>query len=193
MCDQDEFRRIIIKQGEGLPTIPASADHRNGDWLETDVYESEWYHDILTGKVYIRTLTGVSTALGDPATLAVELDLSQIGSLDTTPVLAFSAPAGYGARFTREPYCIFDSDGTPFISASGESIQIHNSLSVGDATFLAKWTDVMIQTDGAWRSETFFGFRIVTGDVEIMSTVNIAGGGTNAKMTFYFDYELVPL
>ena len=40
MC-QDLNARIVIKQGSGVPTIPVSADHRNGDWLTTDIYEGE--------------------------------------------------------------------------------------------------------------------------------------------------------
>jgi len=49
-CDQSA--RILIKQGSGVPTIPASTDHRNGDWIATDIYEGELYMDTDTGLVY---------------------------------------------------------------------------------------------------------------------------------------------
>jgi len=54
MCNDDKFVRMIMKRGEGIPTIPSSDDHRNGDWLDTDIYRGEWYQDTLTGKVYTR-------------------------------------------------------------------------------------------------------------------------------------------
>lgn len=53
MC-QDQSARMIIKRGSGVPTIPVSADHRNGDWIATDIYEGEFYQDTATGIVYTR-------------------------------------------------------------------------------------------------------------------------------------------
>jgi len=50
----DKTARIIIKLGQGLPTIPVSTDHRNGDWIATDIYEGEQYMDTNTGLVYTR-------------------------------------------------------------------------------------------------------------------------------------------
>lgn len=55
----DETRRIIIKKGTGVATIPASADHRDGSWLATDVYEGEFYLDTATGVLYTRNTSGV--------------------------------------------------------------------------------------------------------------------------------------
>lgn len=51
MCE-DINARILIKQGSGVPTIPASTDHRNGDWISTDIYEGEFYMDTDTGLTY---------------------------------------------------------------------------------------------------------------------------------------------
>lgn len=62
----DEFRRIVNKRGEGEPTIPASDDHQNGDWIDTDLYEGESYEDVLTGKLYYRNSTGIEETF-DPA------------------------------------------------------------------------------------------------------------------------------
>lgn len=50
----DETRRIIIKKGAGVPTIPTSNDHRDGSWLATDIYEGELYLDTVTGLNYTR-------------------------------------------------------------------------------------------------------------------------------------------
>ena len=48
----DETRRIIIKKGYGVPTIPTSSDHRDGTWLHTDIYEGEFYFNLSDGFVY---------------------------------------------------------------------------------------------------------------------------------------------
>ena len=58
----DLTARIIIKKGEGTPTIPTSSDHRDGSWLSTDIYEGEIYIDTITGQVYVNngTITNLS-------------------------------------------------------------------------------------------------------------------------------------
>jgi len=63
MC-KDENVRIVIKQGSGVPTVPVSADHRNGDWIATDIYEGEQYQDTDTGIVYTRSSTGIEVVGG---------------------------------------------------------------------------------------------------------------------------------
>lgn len=50
----DITKRIIIKKGAGAPTIPSSADHRDGTWLATDIYEGELYLDTVAGLNYTR-------------------------------------------------------------------------------------------------------------------------------------------
>jgi hypothetical protein len=57
MCDKSV--RMIIKQGSGVPTIPTSADHRNGDWIATDIYQGEMYLDTDTGLFYTRNGSGI--------------------------------------------------------------------------------------------------------------------------------------
>lgn len=61
MC-QDQSARMIIKRGSGVPTIPVSADHRNGDWIATDIYEGEFYQDTDTGIVYTRNGATIEVA-----------------------------------------------------------------------------------------------------------------------------------
>ena len=53
MCENLTVRRAI-KQGSGIPTIPVSTSHQNGDWLPTDIYVGEQYLDTDTGIVYTR-------------------------------------------------------------------------------------------------------------------------------------------
>ena len=61
-CDKKE--RFGIKRGNGVPTIPASSDHRNGDWMATDIYEGEMYQDTDTGVVYTRSGTSITESNG---------------------------------------------------------------------------------------------------------------------------------
>jgi hypothetical protein len=56
----DETKRMIIKKGTGIPTIPISSDHRNGDWIATDIYDGEFYKDSDTGIVYNRSGVSIS-------------------------------------------------------------------------------------------------------------------------------------
>lgn len=58
MCD--EKKRMVIKQGSGIATIPVSADHRNGDWISTDIYQGEIYLDTDTGVLYTRNNTSIT-------------------------------------------------------------------------------------------------------------------------------------
>ena len=52
MSCQNEKKRIIIKQGSGVPTVPASSDHTDGTWIATDIYPGEQYQDTNTGLIY---------------------------------------------------------------------------------------------------------------------------------------------
>lgn len=84
MC-QDQSARMIIKRGSGVPTIPVSADHRNGDWIATDIYEGEFYQDTDTGLVYQRNGGTIVTASGDSKQLIWEALITQTGTND--PIL----------------------------------------------------------------------------------------------------------
>jgi hypothetical protein len=56
----DITKRIIIKKGSGIATVPATSDHRDGTWLSTDLYIGEFYMNTVNGKIYTRTLSGIS-------------------------------------------------------------------------------------------------------------------------------------
>lgn len=58
-CNQNSFQRMIIKQANGIPTVPATDDHQDGSWLVTDLYVGEWYQDLDTGLIYNRTPSGI--------------------------------------------------------------------------------------------------------------------------------------
>ena len=67
----DITKRIIIKKGVGIATIPASADHRDGTWISTDLYIGEFYMNTVNGKIYTRTSSGVSEIIYDVAAFEV--------------------------------------------------------------------------------------------------------------------------
>ena len=62
-----EYKRIVIKKGSGIPTIPASNDHTDGTWLATDLYVGEFYMDTATDKIYMRTAAGIEEVIYDVA------------------------------------------------------------------------------------------------------------------------------
>ena len=84
MCE-DLNARIIIKQGSGVPTIPVSADHRNGDWINTDIYEGEFYQDTATGLTYTRSTAGIIASSGLPTSGVWKARITQTGT--NAPVL----------------------------------------------------------------------------------------------------------
>jgi hypothetical protein len=83
---------MIIKKESGVPTIPASADHRNGDWIATDIYEGELYMDTDTGAVYTRNAGQIS--LSGEAVLYAQVDISaaELKDLLANPVLLVPNP-----------------------------------------------------------------------------------------------------
>ncbi len=63
----NETRRIIIKKGTSIATIPASSDHTDGTWLATDLYIGEFYMNTTNGKIYTRTSGGIEEIIYDVA------------------------------------------------------------------------------------------------------------------------------
>jgi len=78
MCG-DKFERRQIKMGSGVPTIPASTDHRNGDWIATDIYDGELYMDTDTGLTYTRNGASIIPA-GSGADNFANADLTLTGT-----------------------------------------------------------------------------------------------------------------
>jgi len=55
--------RMIMKRGNGKPTVPASNDNNDGTWVATDIYEGEQYMDLDTGIVYTRSGSSLLTVV----------------------------------------------------------------------------------------------------------------------------------
>lgn len=76
----DKYARMIIKSGSGIATIPASSDHRNGDWIATDIYDGEYYMDTDNGVIYTSN-NGVIQRVGSNGNyLSAVLVLDQTGT-----------------------------------------------------------------------------------------------------------------
>ena len=58
-----EYKRVVIKKGNGIATIPASNDHTDGTWLPTDLYVGEFYLDMGLDKIYMRTALGIEEVI----------------------------------------------------------------------------------------------------------------------------------
>lgn len=133
----DKFSRMIIKQAEGKATIPVSSDHRNGDWIATDVYPGEWYLDTLSGQTYIRNDRDI-LSIGDPTSLQQKLLITQTGTGAPSVVLLANTFNGAGTIvWTRTGTGVyegtlsgvFEANKTLLVCSSGavlnETIRIH--------------------------------------------------------------------
>ena len=91
MCD--EKKRMVIKQGSGIATIPVSADHRNGDWISTDIYQGEMYLDTDTGLFYTRN-SDVILSNGATSGREIKMIISQTSTNAPTQDLLITATVG---------------------------------------------------------------------------------------------------
>jgi hypothetical protein len=89
----DETKRIILKHGTGVPTIPTSNDHRDGTWIASDIYPYEIYVDSVSGLMYINSgglINEIITDLGTK-TFATYNDIQN--------QTAAAINTGYGVKF----------------------------------------------------------------------------------------------
>ena len=153
----DSFSRIVIKQGAGVPTVPVSADHRNGDWIATDIYEGEFYLDTTNKQLYNRTSSGIVKTDGTEKTHVCRLTQSGtnapvqvVGSsnLAGTISYAYDAPGAYRlistvAEFTTDKtFCFTGGSQVGFatfapISTTEIAIYTYNTSGVQANTWLS--------------------------------------------------------
>lgn len=193
----DTQARMIIKQGTGIPTIPASADHRNGDWIDTDIYVGEWYMDTDTGMVYRRTPNDQIVNASEPMYVEVVIDqtiIPTIGNDYATGEVLISPPAGFGVQFTSNPIVIVDDDGTPFTWTTTNYINIESGGG-GALVLMSQIDDNVILSNNAYSMAQYSAYAI-TGDVKVYFTdvtSHIGGGGANATFTFRMFYKLIAI
>jgi hypothetical protein len=155
----DENARLVIKQASGVPTIPVSLDPRNGDWLETDIFEGEFYQDLDSGKMYNRNSVGITDANGELPTTLYKAKISQTGVL---------AP-------TEDNFFQNDLAGTWNYSAVG----IYTLDTIGFFTDIDK-VFLLIQNNNA--TPYFFNYTVGTNSLTL-NVRNAAGVLTNGAIT----------
>lgn len=129
MCD--EKKRMVIKQGSGIATIPVSADHRNGDWISTDIYQGEMYLDTDTGLFYTRN-GSLIVSNGTTTSKIYKAIVNQTSTSAPTVTLLIQNTIGtlsWGRdsvgiyRFTSES-ALFTTDKTFFYQPSPKDVNI---------------------------------------------------------------------
>lgn len=187
MCE-DEFKRMQVKLGEGLPTIPVSADHRNGDWIDTDIYEGEFYQDTLTGIIYNRSADSI-TKNGSIET-TVNVPFASVLNLDGIPFLLATPPSGYAIKLTSDPIIKTFSNGTDFFLAFGSLVNIVNTSI--DTPVMSSFDHFAIIKDGIYTGYNKATYELVV-DSSIYLTVDapITDGAGGGYLEIRFLYELV--
>ena len=158
MSCYDQKRRLINKKGNGVPTVPATSDHRDGSWLATDIYEGEWYLDKDTGTAYTRNGSSIVSLSGSP--------------LPTVTSITF-ADSPFTPATKKETILVNSAGGSIKIDlpASTTSQQAHYTIKKIDAST----NPILVDPDGA---ETIEGATDYTLDEE-NQVVEIICFGTN--------------
>lgn len=99
----DEFKRMIQKFGSGIPTIPPSTDHRNGDWLDTDLYEGEIYMNTDSGVAYTRNGSDIIEFKSGLVYQEAVLGQTELFNLNTAST---TVKASLGTDEYYEPECL---------------------------------------------------------------------------------------
>jgi hypothetical protein len=160
----DETRRIIIKKGSGVPTIPVSSDHRDGSWVATDLYIGEFYMNTLTGSIYTRTSIGIEEIIYDVASFEIlankATDFSVINNTKYPTTQAVENQID--AKLVAENYWTVKSDEI----ARGYRAQ-HNSTNVlseniATGTLLGTAVAVSVSTASIQEKKTRLRIRVST-------------------------------
>jgi hypothetical protein len=179
-CDKNA--RMIIKQGSGVPTIPLSADHRDGTWIMTDIYEGEQYLDTDTGLVYTRN--GSSIIVSGQGQQYIEIDVLNAECLNiTTPVNILPTPGvGKYYKYFGTLEHIF---GTTAFTVSGGGDWYLNQGSK-DYYFSRL---IFTQTENAASCGTFYGFAKTNTKLDLTSDSDPTLGDGTARLKLWYSIE----
>jgi len=166
--------RTSIKSGNGVPTIPISADHQNGDWLATDIYDSEWYKDDDTGIFYSRSGNNI-IAMNGSSNVAPEIGNSDITIDEETRRLRLATIAGsnFGVypNVGADAWWKVEDNGTIVIKSTqqrnnfaGFHVTRFGGNGIGDGVAFNNLAGTSIAT-----MTTVVGLRVIGTDYAIMS------------------------
>lgn len=97
------YERRIVKTSTipgQLPTIPVSSDHRNGDWLPTDIYKGEWFFNSADGTMYTRGENGIVPIVGSGETHGNLVFVDDLSKLPEPVSGVITLLDGYSYLFT---------------------------------------------------------------------------------------------
>lgn len=100
-CTTYERRTVKTSTVEGeVPTIPVSSDHRNGDWIPTDIYKGEWFFNSTDGTMYTRGENGIVTIIGSGETHGNLVFVDDLSKLPEPVSDVITLLDGYSYLFT---------------------------------------------------------------------------------------------
>jgi hypothetical protein len=126
------YARISVKSAEGLPTIPPSASHDNGDWSPTDIYEYEPYIDSTTGSLYTRI--GSAITLLSSSDIEIEqqvqtvVSAAVVGLLNDLGNIAAESLVVLQTAQSSELLTFTDIEGFSISLPAGKSLKIEGVL-----------------------------------------------------------------
>lgn len=125
-----------------------------------------------------------------PFIATIDLNLSEIHNLDVIPQTIVTPPSGYAIKLVKPTIMWTYSEGSNFVFASGEYINIYNGANV--LPYIHQFTDPSVTEDGVYSSYTFQTYEcIVDGDIRVTSTFPIGSGGIGGHIVFQITYELI--
>lgn len=158
MAENDKVFRIVMKRGAGVPTIPVSADHRNGDWLPTDIYEGETYQDTNTGLTYTRDGSSIVKVDGTPTKKVYKALLTQTST--NAPLIVELENTLSGALVSS-----YVSTGRYDLTLAGAFPVDLTFILIGSSTTNARFIQANRQSDNAVRISTGDETNTVQNDV----------------------------
>ena len=201
MAADTSYTRIIIKQsatpGE-VPTIPASDDHTDGTWLQTDIYGGEAFLNTADNILYYRTdggIMSVDLSTTDNKTYSVEVDIasSDILAIHTTPITIVAAD-GAGRGIEVISASISENVGTDAYSSGKLKLKCTTATipQFTDEEILkstVKRCVKMLQVDSAYASTDT---QIVGGDAVVLTAdANPTSGNGSFKVFVHYRFVAI--
>ena len=187
-----EYKRIVIKKGSGVPTIPASNDHTDGTWLATDLYVGEFYMDTATDKIYMRTAGGIEEVIYDVASYELLSNkVTTFATLNNTLYPTTQAvDAEITARLAAANYWLTDGKEIRrgFVSQNNSTTLFLENIAVGSAVGTA--TAVSVSTGSELSKKIRTRMQVSTpalnGICSYRATNALHYVGTGFRFTFGF-------
>jgi hypothetical protein len=182
MC-YDEIKRMTIKQNAGVPTVPATLDHRDGTWLPTDIYEGEFYQDTDTGIIYNRDAVGIRVEGSGTTCLEVDITSAEALAIFTVPKPVLGAPGA--GKYYKYVAILENTFVTTAYTVGGGGDWY---LTQGDKDYY--FPKLMIASAASASSEgTHYGFALMNTALTLTSDANPTVGDGTFKLKIWYTIE----